>query len=177
MHAQVKEDNLQATKQFNADLMQVQDEIKNIILKIYQDHNKSIEVVAEQLHLGGHAIKQQHGPGINNAYIFCSAHAENECKFIYISLKLLLTSLLGDNDPSKDYIREIVNKAKKLGRYRELSDEDQQVLIDELQQAWNERDTGAVQKPMLQLHDVQTMFDHISQEVWSILFSCPVYSH
>src|SRR5882762_10213120 len=102
MCAQIKEDNLQAAKQFNADLMQAQDQIKDIILRISQDHNKSIEVVAEQLHLGGHAIKQRRGPGINNAYTFCSACTENECKFIYISLKLLLTPLLGDNNPSKD---------------------------------------------------------------------------
>jgi len=134
-------------------------------------------VVAEQLHLGSHAIKQRHGPSINNTYTFCSARTENECKSIYISLKLLLTSLLGDNDPSKDYIRDIVDKAKKMGRYKELSDEEQQVLIDELQQARNERDTGAVWKPMLQVHDVWTTFDRISQEVLSILFSCSVYSH
>jgi len=168
MCAQAKEDNLEAAKQFNADLMQAREQIKNIILTISEDHSKSIEVVTEQLHLGGHAIKQQQSPGINNTYLFCAARAENECTYVYIFIsKLLLTTLhLGEDDNTKDHVKEIINKAKRLNGYKYLSDDEQQVLIDELQQAHDEMDTGTVRKPMLQVHDIQTTFDCISQEVF-----------
>jgi hypothetical protein len=84
VRAQIKEDNLQVVKRFHEDLVRAQEQIEEMMVKISQDHNKSLEVVAEQLHLGGHAIKQQRGPGINNAVAFCSARVENECTFICI---------------------------------------------------------------------------------------------
>ena len=80
VRAQVKKDNLEAAKRLHEDLMQAQEQFEMTMTKIAQDHNKSFEFIAEQLHLGGHAIKQRRSPGINNAYAFCSARLDNECK-------------------------------------------------------------------------------------------------
>src|SRR5882762_4387447 len=73
VHAQVKKDNLEATKRLHEDLMQAQEQFEKTMMKIAQDHNKSFEFIVEQLHLGGHAIKQCCSPGINNTYCMHSA--------------------------------------------------------------------------------------------------------
>ena len=64
-------------------------------------------------------------------------------------------------------MRAVVDKAKQLGGYKDLSKDDQQVLLDALQHACDEKDTGAVRQVMLHVHDVWTSFDRISHEVIS----------
>jgi hypothetical protein len=49
-------------------------------------HNRSEEFITEQLHLGGHVLKQRRAPGINNAYAYCEAQCEDECQYPFHSI-------------------------------------------------------------------------------------------
>jgi hypothetical protein len=47
--------------------------LDEVIDGIALKHSKSIEVVQELLHLGGHVLKSRRAVGINNAYAHCGA--------------------------------------------------------------------------------------------------------
>jgi hypothetical protein len=63
-------------KDINEALVNLQEVVQTLSLR----HDRTADFIAEQLHLGGHVIKQKRAPGINNAYAHCEARCEQECE-------------------------------------------------------------------------------------------------
>ena len=77
---QAHNDAQQAAEALQADVDVALDNLHTIVENLAFWHNRSEDFIAEQLHLGGHIIKQKRAPGLNNAYTHCEAQSENECQ-------------------------------------------------------------------------------------------------
>jgi len=75
---QVKADH---TATFNQAVQDAHSIIGDLIDKLSFEFSYSTEYIAEKLHLGGHALRQQHATTINNAYAHCVAMCEKGCMY------------------------------------------------------------------------------------------------
>jgi hypothetical protein len=78
LRVQQKVDAQQRAKDLADDIELALVEIDDVVDTLAQKHNKTVEFVQEQLHLGGHVLKQQRAPGINNAFAYCEARCESD---------------------------------------------------------------------------------------------------
>jgi hypothetical protein len=83
---QVRNDAQQAAEALQTDIDTALDNLHTVVETLALRHNRSEDFITEQLHLGGHVIKQKRAPGLNNAYAHCEARSENECQLPF-SLK------------------------------------------------------------------------------------------
>ena len=88
---QAKQARMDHARRFNEAIQDAQTIIGELIDKISLEFNLSLDHVAEKLHLGGHALKQRRGPGINNAYAHCLARCKQECTCALLTLYCWLT--------------------------------------------------------------------------------------
>lgn len=74
-------DAQQAAEALQSDINTALGELHTVIETLALRHNRSEEFITEQLHLGGHILKQRRAPGINNAYAYCEARCGDECQY------------------------------------------------------------------------------------------------
>jgi hypothetical protein len=68
-----------AAHSLNEDIEVAITSVDTIIDGLAIKHGKSVEVIQELIHLGGHVLKSRRTVGINNAYAHCEAHCEGAC--------------------------------------------------------------------------------------------------
>jgi len=90
---QSRADALHAAQALQADINTALNDLHVMVQTLAVRHNCNEAFITEQIHLGGHIIKQKRAPGINNAYAHCEARCENECKLFFL-LKYLTVSPL-----------------------------------------------------------------------------------
>src|SRR5258705_6056673 len=91
--AQAKQMKMDHARQLNEAIQEAQITVGKLIDKISLEFNQSSERIAEMLHLGGHALRQRRGPGINNAYAHCLARCAKECMCALLSIYYCLIFL------------------------------------------------------------------------------------
>lgn len=167
LHAQNKQAALTAAQQLNADVVAAVEDLDEVIDGLAVKHGKSVEVIQELFHLGGHVLKSRRAVGINNAHAHCEARCETTCmcgtSCYYFNI--LTACIIGADDPTKDGIKAIILAAKELGGYQGLSPAQQQMLIDQLVVSREEDDTGIVRRPMAQLQDARVVMERVRREV------------
>ena len=142
------------------------DEIQSTVERLSDKYLKSESFILEQLHLGGVVLKQKHAPGINNAFAHCEARCEDECRSIFWSNPILTNwFIVGKHDPSKEEIREVVNRAQELGGYEQLDQHEKDILIEALEESRAANNIGIVRRPMAQMHDVWAVCNRVCREV------------
>src|SRR5882724_10684521 len=85
-HAHIKQVKSDHNVAFNTALQDAHTTIGELINKISVKFNYNAEYVAEKLHLGSHALRQQRSAAINNAYVHCMAMCEKDCAYFNCSL-------------------------------------------------------------------------------------------
>jgi hypothetical protein len=78
----------QAAQDLQKDINDALTDLQEVVQTLSHRHNRTEDFIAEQLHLGGHVIKQKRAPGINNAYAHCEARCENECQYLQMLFHL-----------------------------------------------------------------------------------------
>ncbi|KIM74380.1 hypothetical protein PILCRDRAFT_14526 [Piloderma croceum F 1598] len=141
-----------AAQELNTDITAAIKDLDEVIDRLALKHGKSLEVVQELLHLGGHVLKSRRAVGVNNAY----AHCEARCDTIW------------EDDPTKNNIKAIVHAAQELGGYQGLSSEQQQLLVDQLVASREEENTGIVRRPMAQLQDARAVMERVRRELTNL---------
>ena len=81
LRARNKEVAEAAAHSLNADVLVAINNLDEVIDGIALKHGKSVEVVQELLHLGGHVLKSRRAVGINNAYAHCEARCDTTCTY------------------------------------------------------------------------------------------------
>ncbi|KAF7970544.1 hypothetical protein HWV62_23711 [Athelia sp. TMB] len=139
-----------AAQDLNSEVKAALDTIDDLIDSIANKHGKSFEYVQEAVHLGGHVLKAHRRPGINNAWAHCDARSDTDWL----------------DDPAKNHVKAIVNAARKLpGSYRDLSQEQQQVLVDQLAASRAEEERGIGSNPAARIQDARSVLDRIRREL------------
>jgi len=141
-----------AAHSLNADVLVAINNLDKVIDGIALKHGKSVEVVQELLHLGGHVLKSRRTVSINNAY----AHCEARCNTTWA------------DDPTKDEVKAVVLAAKELGGYQALSPDQQKLLMDQLVASCDEENTGIVRRPMAQLQDARVVLERVQRELTNL---------
>ncbi|KIM81189.1 hypothetical protein PILCRDRAFT_504494 [Piloderma croceum F 1598] len=155
---QTRNDAQQAAEALQADVDVALDDLHTIVENLALRHNRSEDFIAEQLHLGGHVIKQKRAPGLNNAYAHCEARSANEWL----------------HDESKVMIRAIIEEAKELGGYEHLKPEQKQALVNALEESRAVDDTGIVRRPLAQLHDTRIVLERVCRELQNLHYRCGI---
>lgn len=82
--AEIKEQKRRTAKVaalcMHSEVQDALDVVDNLIESIVGKFGKSFEEIQEALHLGGHVLKAQRRPGINNVCAHCEAQSQVDCE-------------------------------------------------------------------------------------------------
>ncbi|KAI0258203.1 hypothetical protein BC834DRAFT_847530 [Gloeopeniophorella convolvens] len=160
--AQEREDAAAKKQRLNAAVASTVDQINTIIEALADEHNIPFDHACNLVHLGGHVFKERRRPTIQNAYRYCAARVDDGRWEVSASTGL-----------KAEAIRIITDSRKRGGDYRGVTEVDQVTLIQLLQDNRDLRETGVVDKPQLQLHDVRTTMAKVGVESY-LKFDPPV---
>ncbi|KAI0259736.1 hypothetical protein BC834DRAFT_974061 [Gloeopeniophorella convolvens] len=152
--AQEREDAAAKKQRLNAAVASTVDQINTIIEALADEHNIPFDHACNLVHLGGHVFKERRRPTIQNAYRYCAARVDDGRWEVSASTGL-----------KAEAIRIITDSRKRGGDYRGVTEVDQVTLIQLLQDNRDLRETGVVDKPQLQLHDVRTTMAKVGVEL------------
>ncbi|KAI0055189.1 hypothetical protein BV25DRAFT_1922016 [Artomyces pyxidatus] len=152
--AHEKAERFAADQRLHVALEAASDTIRELIDELAEQHNRSFDEISNLLHLGGHILKDRRRPAPHNALSYCWARFED--------------GRWSRDDPERQELARIVEKAEGLGGHHDLSEEEKQVLVDCLQAERDAKDTGAVRKPLVQMHDIRTTLEKVNTELTNV---------